>query len=213
MKRPDTSLRHQDASLRHQDASLRRPDTSLSRQDASLRHQDAFPGGRDAITKPQDRCHGRQTRGALTALPAATYHFRRGAIRLSATSYSRGSNMAKNEKVRLSPEIQQADENTFLALKAIAGYSPANPAYSLATVTARYDAMRAAAEVELRAQNALDAARDAAIAAQWEHHNLILGVKDQVIAQFGPDSDEVASLGLKKKSERKTPARSSKASK
>ena len=38
--------------------------------------------------------------------------------------------MAKNEKVRLSPEIQQADENTFLALKAIAGYSPANPAYS-----------------------------------------------------------------------------------
>jgi hypothetical protein len=117
--------------------------------------------------------------------------------------------MAKNEKVRLSPEIQQADENTFLALKAIAGYSPANPAYSLATVTARYDAMRAAAEVELRAQNALDAARDAAIAAQWEHHNLILGVKDQVIAQFGPDSDEVASLGLKKKSERKTPARSS----
>ena len=121
--------------------------------------------------------------------------------------------MAKNEKVRLSPEIQQADENTFLALKAIAGYSPANPAYSLATVTARYDAMRAAAEVELRAQNALDAARDAAIAAQWEHHNLILGVKDQVIAQFGPDSDEVASLGLKKKSERKAPVRSGKASK
>jgi len=121
--------------------------------------------------------------------------------------------MAKNEKVRLSPEIQQADENTFLALKAIAGYSPANPAYSLATVTARYDAMRAAAEVELRAQNALDAARDAAIAAQWEHHNLILGVKDQVIAQYGADSDEVASLGLKKKSERKAPARSSKASK
>ena len=115
--------------------------------------------------------------------------------------------MAKNETVRLPPETRQDDENAFLALKAIAGYSPANPACSLAAVTARHDVMRAAEEVELRAQNALEAARDATIAAQWEHHNLILGVKDQVIAQFGADSDEVASLGLKKKSERKTTAR------
>ena len=108
--------------------------------------------------------------------------------------------MAKNENIRLSAETQQADEDAFLPLKAIVGYNPANPAYSLATVTARYDAMRAAAEVELRAQNALDAARDAAIAAHGEHHNPTLGVKDQVIAQLGADSDEVASLGLKKRS-------------
>ncbi|MCM8612314.1 MAG: hypothetical protein NFW15_10565, partial [Candidatus Accumulibacter sp.] len=45
------------------------------------------------------------------------------------------------------------------------------------------------------------------IAAQWEHHNPILGVKNQAIPQFGGDSDEVASPGLKKKSERKTTAR------
>lgn len=120
--------------------------------------------------------------------------------------------MAKNEKVRLQPETRQADESAYLALKALAGYSPANPACSLAAVSARYEAMRAAEEVELRAQNALDAARDATVAAQWEHHNLILAVKDQVIAQFGADSDEVASLGLKKKSERKAPARSGKSS-
>ncbi|MCM8596689.1 hypothetical protein [Accumulibacter sp.] len=120
--------------------------------------------------------------------------------------------MAKNEKVRLSPEILQADENAFLAVKAMVGYSPANPAYNLATLTAKYEAMRAAQEAELRAQNALDAARDTAVAAQWEHHNLILGVKDQVTAQFGADSDQLASLGLKKKSERKTPARGGKTS-
>ena len=52
--------------------------------------------------------------------------------------------MAKNETVRLPQETRQADEEAFLALKAIAGYSPANQTYSLATVTARYDAMRAA---------------------------------------------------------------------
>ncbi len=118
--------------------------------------------------------------------------------------------MAKNENVRLQAETLQADEDAFLALKTIAGYSPANPAYSLGTLTAKYETMRAAQEAELRAQNILDAARDATIPAQWEHHNLILGVKDQVIAQFGADSNEVASLGLKKKSERKAPSRTGK---
>ncbi|EXI65802.1 MAG: hypothetical protein AW08_02827 [Candidatus Accumulibacter adjunctus] len=32
--------------------------------------------------------------------------------------------MAKNEKIRLSAETQQADERAFLALRAIAGYNP-----------------------------------------------------------------------------------------
>jgi len=100
-----------------------------------------------------------------------------------------------------------------LALEAITGYNPANPVYHLPAVPARYRTTRAAAEVELRAPNALNAARDAAIAAQWEHHNLILGVTDQVIAQFGADSDEIASLGLKKKSERRAPVGSGKDSK
>jgi hypothetical protein len=35
----------------------------------------------------------------------------------------------------------------------------------------------------------------------------MLGAKVQVEAQFGPDSDEYASLRLKKKSEYKSPAR------
>lgn len=118
--------------------------------------------------------------------------------------------MAKNENVRVKTEVLQADEDACLALKTIAGYNPANPAYSLATLTARHEAMRAAQEAELHAQHALDAVRDAAVAAQWEYHRIILGVKDQVIAQYGPDSDQVASLGLKKKSERKAPTRAGK---
>jgi hypothetical protein len=35
-------------------------------------------------------------------------------------------------------------------------------------------------------------------------------VKDQVIAQYGPDSDQVVALGLKKKSDRKAPTRAGK---
>ena len=118
--------------------------------------------------------------------------------------------MAKNENVRLQAEILQADERAFLAVKATTDYSPANPAYSFATLAAKNEALHAAQEAELRAENAFNAARDANVAIQWEYHNLILGVKDQVIAQFGPNSDQVASLGLKKKSERKSPARAKK---
>jgi hypothetical protein len=47
---------------------------------------------------------------------------------------------------------------------------------------------------------------------QWEFHDAILGVKNQVKAQYGADSDEVAALGLKKKSERRPPTRATKAS-
>ena len=39
----------------------------------------------------------------------------------------------------------------------------------------------------------------------------MLGVKDQVTAQFGRDSNEVQALGLKKVSERKAPRRRAKA--
>lgn len=56
-------------------------------------------------------------------------------------------------------------------------------------------------------QGAADAARDHAVAAEWEFHNAVLGMKDQVRAQYGSDSDQVQALGLKKKSKYRAPAR------
>ena len=47
--------------------------------------------------------------------------------------------------------------------------------------------------------------------AEWEFHNTMLAVKEQVIAQFGKNSDQVQALGLKKKTEYKAPARRGKA--
>jgi hypothetical protein len=58
-----------------------------------------------------------------------------------------------------------------------------------------------------RAQRTLDAARDATQAAEWALHHAILGVKRQVVAQYGPDSDAVQAIGLKKASDRKRPVR------
>ena len=118
--------------------------------------------------------------------------------------------MAKNETVRVAAPILEADQNAYLALKAIGDYKPANPAYAINILSAKYEVLRVAQEAELKAQNALAAARDATVAVSWDFHNAMLGVKDQVVAQYGPSSDQVASLGLKKKSERKAPARAAK---
>lgn len=117
--------------------------------------------------------------------------------------------MAKNQSKRLKPSILQADENGYAALKAITTYAPVNPAFSLEAVT---DACAKAANLrraEADAQAAVAATRNAAVAKEWEFHNLMLGVKTQVIAQFGIDSDELALLGRKKKSEYKPPGRKS----
>ena len=67
--------------------------------------------------------------------------------------------------------------------------------------------MEAARLAEVRATQALAAARDAAAAAEWALHESVLGARAQVLAQYGPDASAVQLLGLKRKSERKRPAR------
>jgi hypothetical protein len=114
-----------------------------------------------------------------------------------------------NQTYRLSTATTDADRDALSALKVLRGYAPNNPNHSPEALAALQEAMGNADEAELRAQRALAAARDAAIAAGWEFHNAILGAKSQVIGQFGSDSTAVQSLGLKKKSERKRAARRS----
>jgi hypothetical protein len=113
--------------------------------------------------------------------------------------------MAKNENKRLPPGQIQADREAHTAAETFSDYRPANPAYSVDALDALLEAMQAAREAEVNAANAMAAARDAAVAAEWAYHNTILGVKKQVVAQYGNDSDEMQSLGLTKKSERKRP--------
>ena len=118
--------------------------------------------------------------------------------------------MAKNHDARVRPDILTADQKAFQSLKTIGDYRPVNPAHVIEALDARYEALQAALEAERQAQEALTAARKAAVAAGWDFHDDMLGVKRQVVAQYGPDSDQVVLLGLKKKSDRKAPARKSK---
>ncbi len=115
--------------------------------------------------------------------------------------------MAKNETRPLPPGQLSADEDAFAALQAIENYAPANSDYTLAAVTTAHNALAAKQQAAVQAEAAAAAARDNMVAESWNFHNIILGVKDQVRAQFGPDSAELQSLGLKRKSEYKAPTR------
>jgi hypothetical protein len=117
--------------------------------------------------------------------------------------------MAKNETRPLPQNQLSANEDAFAALQVIENYAPANSAYALAAVTTAHNALVAKQQAAVQAEGAAAAARDEAVAESWNFHNTILGVKDQVRAQYGPDSAELQSLGLKRKSEYKAPTRKS----
>jgi hypothetical protein len=115
--------------------------------------------------------------------------------------------MAKNRNKRLRPQILQEDLDAYAALKGIPNYNPSNSAYSLENVEASKTAKETKQTDEVQKQAAADAARDAAVGREWDFHDMMLGAKIQVKAQFGEDSDEYASMGMKKKSEYRTGGR------
>lgn len=110
-----------------------------------------------------------------------------------------------NQAVRLRPSQIQADKDAFAALQTIEGYAPSNPAFALTAITAAQTSLTSAQQTETQAVTAAATARDEAVAREWEFHNLILGAKDQIRAQFGKDSNEVQAIGLKRRSEYSRP--------
>jgi hypothetical protein len=122
---------------------------------------------------------------------------------------TKGKNSMANQTRRMKPELLDTDESGFAALQAMTNYAPANQAYTVEAITAAHAALQSAWTAEAQAEANLAASRDNSVAAEWVFHNLMLGAKDQVTAQFGRSSNEVQALKLKKASERKTPRRRS----
>ena len=96
------------------------------------------------------------------------------------------------------PRILNADKETLLAVKQMADFA----AHSLTAeeLQALCDAMTAAQTEQLYAENELKAKRYAADQAERTFHAAVQKVKLGVIAQYGEDSNQVASIGLKKRS-------------
>lgn len=116
--------------------------------------------------------------------------------------------MAK--KQRLSRKVLQEDLEAFAALQAIADYKPNNEEFTLSNVAASHAAMGASQTDEVQKQDAADAARDTAATDEYGFHEMILGAKTQVKGQFGVNSNQYQSMGMKKKKEYKTGKRAKK---
>jgi len=116
--------------------------------------------------------------------------------------------MAKNQTVYVRPAVLTADEEAYIAIMALTGYRSTKAACTQEALSACRETLRSTEAVMLRAEKALAAARDDFVQAQWDFHNTILYAKAQVLSQYGPDSNEVQSLGIKKKSEYKASKRS-----
>lgn len=112
---------------------------------------------------------------------------------------------------RISTAQLKNDIELIRALSGINGYTPHNPAYSLEAAMTALDQLDRSETAVILAENALAAARSAVVTDRNTVHKIALGVKDETIVLFGPDSDQIAALGMKKKSERSRPKRSAKA--
>jgi hypothetical protein len=106
-------------------------------------------------------------------------------------------------KRKLSPKELQVDLDAFAALEALSDYKESNPAFSKANALAAKTKMQTDETAHVQSIAAEKAARDTKVDSQWAFHDLMIGVKRQTEAQYGEDSNEVQSLGLKKKSEYK----------
>lgn len=115
--------------------------------------------------------------------------------------------MAKNETKFLTPAKLKKDSTILAAISGLTDYKPINPDYSITQLRAAEDELVAAQKAFARIEASFETARDALVAKQWTRHNLLLGAKQQVIAQYGDDSDEKQAVGLTKKSHRSRPQR------
>ena len=106
-----------------------------------------------------------------------------------------------SETTRVTPKQILKDIESYHAFGTMNDYKANNPANSREAADVAYTALRNAEQRVVAAQTAADAAADALVVARRRFHNVILGVKNEARALYGPSSDEVAALGLKKKSE------------
>lgn len=109
---------------------------------------------------------------------------------------------------RLRPQTISQDVDSFNGLKTVTSYSTQRSDATPETLQQAYQNMLTQQQAETEKLALYRAASDAARLAEWEFHNAVLAMKEVVKGQFGSDSNEAQSVGLKKKSDRKRPTRS-----
>lgn len=111
--------------------------------------------------------------------------------------------MPKSKTQRITAGTLRKDRHIAAAVLLLKDYSPANADFSADRLRQALHDVEAATTAEKDAQNALVKARMRSLELECTFHELTLGAKRQVIAQYGDDSPEIAALGLKRRSERR----------
>jgi hypothetical protein len=113
----------------------------------------------------------------------------------------------QNTSRRLAAQLLNQDIDALNGFNTIQGYSTQRAEATPIALQQTYHAMLASQQAETEKLALYRAAADAARLAEWEFHNAVLAMKEVVRGQFGADSNEAQSVGLKKKSDRKRPTR------
>ncbi|OLP20437.1 hypothetical protein BST81_00015 [Leptolyngbya sp. 'hensonii'] len=114
----------------------------------------------------------------------------------------------QNTNRRLTPSVINQDIEALNGLGTIVTYSTTRTEATSEALQAAYQNMIAQRQTETERQAMYRAASDLARLAEWEFHNAVLAMKEVVKGQYGSDSNEAQSIGLKKKSDRRRPTRS-----
>lgn len=106
-----------------------------------------------------------------------------------------------SENTRVNPKQVQKDIESYHAFGSMTDYRANNTAHSREAADAAYETLRSAEQHAVTTQAAASAAADALTVARRDFHGVVLGIKNEARALYGPSSDQVAALGLKKKSD------------
>ena len=109
------------------------------------------------------------------------------------------SEVMNNILKRMPKKQVDKDKDAYVSLKNIPNYNPTNKDVEMVKMDIRYNDMLSAQEQVAVIENQLKALNDKCAIIEHAFHDAILEVKSQVKAQFGANSDELNSLGLKKK--------------
>ncbi|MBD2079222.1 hypothetical protein [Leptolyngbya sp. FACHB-17] len=116
----------------------------------------------------------------------------------------------QNTSNRVRPESLEQGEAVLHGLRTLSNYQPLRREASIVGIEEAYAKMQAAQEKEARLKAESRIALEEARIAEWEFHNCILEAKAAVIAQYGADSPQLQTVGLKRKSTYKRPTRQTK---
>ncbi len=107
------------------------------------------------------------------------------------------------------PPLTLADDHkTVMALQNLPSFQFINPLHNPVELLRIQTVLIQELQEEQAIEEALAQIRARRATTSHTYHDAVVGARAQVLAQYGPDSTEVALIGLTRKSERKRPTRS-----